>query len=222
MDPCPSPAEGFIAADVLEELPGLRLLWTALEGPLRPDSRALRDRLRLLSDRFHGAGVVTMRTRPVDHAYRAFFRQIGLDPDVQRTPAEEAALSRLLRGGLSAPDPLHAALLIALVETGVPVWALDGDRMRAGGLGIRQSGEGEALGEGDQCVSLRPGRLVVADAVCIHGLLFGELAQGHEARRASGRIVLFAVGVDGVPEIHLTEALWLAAEALVGAEAADG
>lgn len=216
MDPEASPAEGFIAPEVRAELPGLRLRWTELEGPFRPDFAVLRARLRMLSDRIHGARVITMRTRPVDQAYRAFFRQTGLDPDVQRTPAEQAALARLLHGGLSAHDPLHAALLIALVETGVAVWALDGERVGAGGLGIRQTGAGEALGAGNHRVALSPGRLVIADPGRIHALLFGELAHGHEAVLACQRVVLFAVGVGGVPDLHLTEALWLAAEALAG------
>ncbi|MDQ6822376.1 MAG: hypothetical protein M3076_18920 [Actinomycetota bacterium] len=216
MDQDASPEEGFIAPEVREELPGLRLRWAALEGPGQTDFAALRARLRMLSNRFDGAGVITMRTRPVDHAYRAFFRQTGLDPDVQRTPAEQAALSRLLHGGLSARDPIHAALLIAVVETGVGVWALDGDRVDAGGLGIRQSVEGDELGDGSHRVPVSPGRLVIADPARIHALLFGETASGHAAGRASKRVVLFAVGVDGVPEIHLAEALWLAAEALGG------
>jgi DNA/RNA-binding domain of Phe-tRNA-synthetase-like protein len=219
MDPDAIPAEGFIAPEVRAELPGLRLRWTALDGPFRTDFAALRARLRALSNRFLGADAITMRTRPVDHAYRAFFRQTGLDPDVQRTPAEQAALSRLLHGGLSARDPLHAAMLIAVVETGVGVWGLDGNRVDAGGLGIRQTGEREQLGEGDHRVPVSPGRLVIADPVRIHALLFGELAPGHEAGRASRRAVFFSVGVDGVPEVHLAEALWLTVEALGGGAA---
>ena len=35
-----------------------------------------------------------MRTKPIPQAYRAFFRQIGLDPDVDRIPSEEAARRR--------------------------------------------------------------------------------------------------------------------------------
>lgn len=207
-------ADGFIAQDVQLEFPGLRLRSLRLRAPPRPDSQEVRSRLRALSDRFHGASVVAMRTRPVHHAYRAFFRQAGLDPDLQRPPAEQAATTRLLRGELSAPDPLRGALLIALVETGVPVWALDADRIHDAGLGIRQTREGERLGEDERGVPLRPGRLVIADEVQVHALLFGELAPGHEADRFTARIVLFTVGVDGVPEMHLEESLWVATEAL--------
>jgi DNA/RNA-binding domain of Phe-tRNA-synthetase-like protein len=209
-------AEGFVAPDVRWEFPGLRLRWLRRESPPRLDSREVRSRLGRLSSRFHGAGVVAMRTRPIHRAYRAFFRQTGLDPDLQLPPAEQAAASRLMRGELSAPDALHGALLIALVETGVPVWALDGDRIHDGRLGIRQTGEGETMGEGRHSAPLRPGRLVVADEVCVHALLFGGLAPGHEAGRSAQRVALFAVGVGGVPDMHLEEALWVAVQALAG------
>ncbi len=209
-------SDGCLSPDVRSEFPGLRLRWLDLPGPARPDSRDVRARLRLLSDRIHGAGVVAMRTRPIHQAYRAFFRQTGLDPDLQRTPAEAAATSRLMRGELSAPDALRGALLIALVETGVPVWALDGERVGDSRLGIRETGEGERLGEDPHRSPLRPGRLVVADDACVHALLFGELASGHEPRPSTRRVVLFAVGVDGVPGIHLEEALWVAVQTFVG------
>jgi DNA/RNA-binding domain of Phe-tRNA-synthetase-like protein len=209
--------EGFVAPEVRFEFPGLRLRWLRLEAAARVDSREVRSRLRQLSDRIHGAGVVAMRTRPIHRAYRAFFRQAGLDPDLQRPPAEQAATLRLLRGELSAPDAVQGALLIALVETGVPVWALDCSHIAEGALGIRQTGEGERMGQGEHSVPLRPGRLVVADAVCVHALLFGELAPGHEAGRATPRLGLFTVGVEGVPAMHLEEALWVALEVLGGA-----
>ena len=48
----------------------------------------------------------------------------------------------------------------------------------------------------------------------IHGLLFGELAPGHAATARTKRIALFSVGVEGVPAIHVEEALWVCAEAL--------
>jgi DNA/RNA-binding domain of Phe-tRNA-synthetase-like protein len=204
--------EGFVSPDVGFELPGLRLRWLRLQIESRPDSREVRARLSHLSDRIHGTGVIGMRTRPIHRAYRAFFRQTGLDPDLQRPPAEQAATARLLRGELSAPDALHGALLIALVETGVPVWALDADRVHDDGLGIRQTGEGERLGD----IPLRPGRLVVFDEASIHALLFGGLAPGHEADPSTPRLALFAVGVDGVPDMHIEEALWVAVQALAG------
>ena len=93
--------------------------------------------MRELSDRYRGAGVVAMRTQPIPHAYRTFFRQVGVDPDAARIPSEAAAVGRLLKGGFEARDAVADALLIALVETGVPVWALDADVVDCGSLGIR-------------------------------------------------------------------------------------
>jgi DNA/RNA-binding domain of Phe-tRNA-synthetase-like protein len=153
-----------------------------------------------------------MRTHPIPHAYRAFFRQIGLDPDSTRIPSEEAAVARLLHGGFRSTDLLTDAMLIALVETGVPVWALNSDRVEAGGLGIRTTSEGERFGSVSQ--PLPAGRLVVADSRQVHALLFGPIAPGHDADARTRRVALFAVGVEGVPAIHVEEALWTAADAL--------
>ena len=88
----------------------------------------MRERLRHLANRFRGAEAVLMRTRPIPHAYRVFFRHIGLDPDAQRTPVEQRALERLMHGGFRSAGIVEDALTIAIMETGVPVWALDAAR----------------------------------------------------------------------------------------------
>jgi DNA/RNA-binding domain of Phe-tRNA-synthetase-like protein len=155
-----------------------------------------------------------MRTWPIPHAYRAFFRQIGLDPDVDRIPSEQAAVSRLLYGGFRSRGALEDALLVGLIETGVPVWALDADLVDPGGLGIRTTLAGDVLGRGEHAHGVPAGRLVVADAQCIHAMLFGQVATGHGAGSRTRRIALFSVGVEGVPAIHVEEALWVCAEAL--------
>lgn len=185
---------GLVETAVQSEFPGLRLDWTVLEATVRPSPPAVERRLSELSNLYRGAGVVAMRTKPIPHAYRAFFRQVGLDPDASRIPSEEAAVSRLLRGRFRSRDTLEDARLIALVETGVPVWALDAGGVDEDSLGIRNAA----------------GRLVVADAVRVHATLFDEPEPGHAPGRRSSRIVLFAVGVEGVPAIHLEEALWVA------------
>jgi DNA/RNA-binding domain of Phe-tRNA-synthetase-like protein len=153
-----------------------------------------------------------MRTQPIASAYRVFFRQIGLDPDVSRIPSEELAVTRLLRGGLPSDGLPVDALRIALIETGVPVWALEAAGVDEAGLGIRLSAPGDSFGA--QGHPLAPGRLVVADARSVHALLFGAIAPGHEVKRGTSRIALFAVGVDGVPDIHLEEALWVCTDVL--------
>ncbi|HUE26186.1 MAG TPA: hypothetical protein VMP89_05385 [Solirubrobacteraceae bacterium] len=205
-------APGFVEPRLKAEFPGLRLAWLTLEPSRRSSPRAVKQRLRSLSNRFHGATVVAMRTQPVPHAYRAFFRQIGLDPDASRIPSEEAAVARLLQGGFRSRDLLADALLIGLIETGVPVWALDGDQVDAGGLGIRTTMAGERFGSVGP--PLPEGRLVVADSGSVHALLFGPLAPGHAAEPKTRRISLFAIGVDGVPAIHIEEALWTCGEVL--------
>ena len=46
-----------------------------------------------------------MRHQPIPWAYRVFYRHIGLDPDVQRTPVEELALERMKQGGFKSQQP---------------------------------------------------------------------------------------------------------------------
>lgn len=205
-------APGFVEPRLKEEFPGLSLAWLTVETRTGGSPRWVVQRLRGLSDRVRGTSVVAMRTQPIPHAYRSFFRQIGLDPDSARIPSEEAAVARLLHGGFRSSDLLTDAMLIALVETGVPIWALKADLVDAGGLGIRTTTEGERFG--DVSRGLPEGRLAVADAARVHALLFGALAPGHAADSRTRRVALFAIGVEGVPAIHIEEALWTAAETL--------
>jgi DNA/RNA-binding domain of Phe-tRNA-synthetase-like protein len=211
-----APAAGFVEPELRAEFPHLRLDWVTVQAAARPSPPAVRQRLRRLSDRYRGANVVAMRTQPIPHAYRTFFRHIGLDPDAERVPSEEAAVMRLLHGEFRSQDLVRDALLIALVETGVPVWALDAALVDAAGLGIRTSVAGERMGTGDYAMTLLPGRLVVADARAVHALLFGEVAPGHEVTPRTARLALFSVGVEGVPAIHIEEAMWLCLEILTG------
>jgi DNA/RNA-binding domain of Phe-tRNA-synthetase-like protein len=197
---------------VAQELPGLRLLHVeaqvARRGSLTGGSpQDIRARLRELSNQLRGAGAVAMRRQPVPSAYRVFFRQIGLDPDVVRTPIEAAVLERMLRGGFLSGGLLHDVLLIALIDTGVPVWALDAAAVE-GALGIRASLAGERLGRAASARQLPAARLVVADASTPLAVLFGELAPSHAPGAATRSVVLFAVQVAGVPALYAEEALW--------------
>jgi DNA/RNA-binding domain of Phe-tRNA-synthetase-like protein len=212
------PAPGWCAAEVQQELPGLRLLSTEVQvarrGSLTGRSPAdVRGRLRELSNRMRGATAVAVRRQPVPAAYRVFFRHIGLDPDVVHTPIEAAVLERMLRGGFLSAGLLHDVLRIALLDTGVPVWALDAQRVE-GPLGVRPSLEGEHLGRGADAPQLPAGRLVVADGSAPLAVLFGALAAGHEPRAGSRRLLLFAVQVGGVPDLYVEEALWNCRSAL--------
>jgi DNA/RNA-binding domain of Phe-tRNA-synthetase-like protein len=209
-----SSGRGLIAPELTAEFPGLRLHWTGLKARVGASPRDVRRRLRELSDRVAGAGVVAMRTQPIPHAYRAFYRQVGLDPDAARIPSEEAAVRRLLQGRFGSRDTLNDALLIGLVETGVPVWALDARRVALDSLGIRTARSGERLGSGPEGLLLTAGQLVVADASRVHASLFGEPAPDHAPGPGTRQIVLYAVAVEGVPTIHVEEALWVCTDIL--------
>ena len=205
---------GFVEPQLRAEFPGLRLEWLTVEASPRASPPEVKERLRLLSSRYRGAAVVAMRTHPISQAYRAFFRQIGLDPDVTRIPSEQVAVDRLLHGGFRPRNLVDDALLIALVETGVPVWALSAELVASGGLGIRTTVAGDRLGCTDYANYLPPGRIAVADARYVHALLFGDVAPGHGVSVRSGEIAVFAVAVDGIPAIHVEEALWVCVDVL--------
>jgi DNA/RNA-binding domain of Phe-tRNA-synthetase-like protein len=212
------PVGGWLAPRVAEELPGLRLLQSEVEVLRRHSLRGasppdVEKRLRELSDRVRGARAIGIRREAVPAAYRVFFRQVGIDPDVQRTPIEAIVVERMLRGGFPSGGMLEDILTIALLDTGVPVWALAAGLVH-GRLGIRLSRHGEPLGRGADPPPLPEGRLVIADEQDALAVLFGETAPGHEARDDSGRLLLFAVQVPGVPSLFAEEALWWCESAL--------
>ncbi|MGI8624305.1 MAG: phenylalanine--tRNA ligase beta subunit-related protein [Solirubrobacteraceae bacterium] len=213
------PVEGAVEAALAEELPGLRLWWLPVAAGEQPSPPALRERLRDLSSRFRGAQAVALRSKPIPHAYRAFFRHIGLDPDVDRVPVEAAVVQRLTDGQFRSRSRLRDALTIAVMETDVPVWALDADAV-GGELGLRRAVEHEPLGRGDDRAPWLPaGRLVVADRAGPVAVLFGAVAASHHPTAATRRSVLFSVQVEGVPAIHVSEALWTVVDILDDAEA---
>jgi DNA/RNA-binding domain of Phe-tRNA-synthetase-like protein len=213
-----APTPGWCAREVEQELPGLRLLTAQVEvarkGSLTGESPAdVQGRLRELSNRFRGAAAVAVRREPVPSAYRIFFRHIGLDPEVVRTPIEAAVLERMMKGGFLSGGLLEDVLLIALIDTGVPVWALDAERLD-GPLGIRASVAGERLGSLPDAAVLPAGRLVIADASTPLAILFGEAASDHAPQARTRRLTLFAVQVAGVPDLYAEEALWICGSSL--------
>lgn len=218
MSEAAAPSIGWRAPEVVQELPSLRLLLAEVEvgragsltGASPPD---IQQRLRERSSRFRGARAVSIRLEPVPAAYRVFFRHIGLDPDVVRTPIETAVLERMIRGGFPTGGLLADVLLIALTDTGVPVWALASETLE-GPPGIRESVEGERLGAGRYGRLLPAGRLVVADSRHALAVLFEEPARAYAPRAGTRAVTLFAVQVAGVPTLFAEEALWSAASAL--------
>ncbi|MGH2913439.1 MAG: hypothetical protein ACRDMX_00450 [Solirubrobacteraceae bacterium] len=205
----PAPSSGLLAAAVRDEHPGLRLSSITVGLAGASASRAPVALLRQLSDRFSAQEAIAMRTKGVAHAYRAFFRQVGLDPDIHRIPSEQAAVERMLAGGWRSKHPIGDACLVALIETGVAVWALDADRLDRAGLGIRVATELDA-----QLAPVAPGTLVIADGTRACAQLFCEPFVACAAGPGSARATLFAVAVDGVSELHVQEALFCARELL--------
>ena len=204
---------GWVQEDVAAEFPQVALLFTTVEASPGRSPRGVKQRLHGLSDRLRGAQAIVMRQAPIPWAYRVFYRHIGIDPDAQRTPLEAAVLERLLRGGFKSRSLLDDALTIALVETGVPFWALDSEAVE-GDLGLRVAGADETLGRGPQALPVPAGRLVVADERSPLAALFGEVATGHGVTRDTRHMTLFTVRVAGVPQIHVEEALFTCLEIL--------
>jgi DNA/RNA-binding domain of Phe-tRNA-synthetase-like protein len=212
------PTLGWLAQDVEAELPQLRLLSCEVQvGRAEPvTARCPPDvqlRLRGFSNQFRGARAIAIRREPVPAAYRVFYRQIGLDPDVERTPIEAAVGERMLRGGFLPGDLLEDILLIALLDTSVPVWALAAETVD-GPLGIRASVEGERLGNSADGPMLPAGRLVIADSSAPLAVLFGDLAPAHRPQASTRELTLFALVVAGVPALYAEEALWTCQTAL--------
>lgn len=207
----PAPRQGWVAPHLAAEFPGLGIAWIELDSHPVKSPEPVRHRLRGLSDRFFGAHAIHMRERPIPWAYRVFFRQIGLDPDRIRTPVEQLALDRLHDGAFKSQGLPADALTIATVETGVALRAFDAGQLQ-GELCIRDSAPGESLG--GRPGLLPQGTLTIADGGGPVGLLFGATAEGREVQEVTRRLIVSAVQVNGVPQIAVDEALWMAAGAL--------
>jgi DNA/RNA-binding domain of Phe-tRNA-synthetase-like protein len=185
---------GLVAPSLAAEHPGLRLAWTevaAVPGPTPPELRA---RMRAMADRMRGAQAIALRHQDVPHAYRVFFRHVGLDPDVVRTPVEAIWARRMEQGGLRPQNLVDDALTVAVMETGVGVWAFDAAHL-VGPPGLREGEEG---------------RLVIGDEAGELAPLFGPPAPRAAVTRATRRIALVAVAVPDVPDMSVEEALWTA------------
>lgn len=207
----PSPRQGWVAPYLVAEFPGLGIAWVEVDCRPAKSPEPIRQRLRGLSDRFFGAHAIHMRERPIPWAYRVFFRQIGLDPDRIRTPVEQLALDRLHDGAFKSRGLPADAITIATVETGVAMRAFDADQLQ-GELCVRDSAPGESLA--GRPGELPQGTLAIADELAPVGLLFGASAEGRGVDQRTRRVALVAVQVNGVPQIAVDEALWMAAAAL--------
>jgi DNA/RNA-binding domain of Phe-tRNA-synthetase-like protein len=194
--------DAFVAPGLAAEFPGLDLLGRRVVSAPARSPQGLREQLDALADRWRGPQAIGLRAQPVVQAHRVFFRHVGIDPDVHRVPQEAAIVRRLVEGGFRSHGLPQDALTLAVVETGVGVWALDAARIR-GPLELRAEEDGT---------------LVVADLDGPVTLLFhdpqGDLAPG----RGTTALLLYAVLVPGVPPLFAQEALDLAVEMLEGEE----
>ena len=206
-----APEPGWIDPEVGEEFPGLLIVSSALATTTGRSPEALKERLRALSDRVAGQQAILLRQQAIPWAYRVFFRHIGLDPDTTRTPIEQLIFERIHDGRFKSRNRVDDALTIAMVESGVAVRAFDADRVE-GRVGLRLSAEREGF-EG-RVSPIPEGTIVVADERRALGILFGKTAEGRGVRRGTSRVLLVAIGVRGVPDIALEEALWVAGSAL--------
>jgi DNA/RNA-binding domain of Phe-tRNA-synthetase-like protein len=202
---------GWVSAELRDEFPGLALRYVMVDRGSGRTPRGVKERLARLSDRFAGPQAINLRHQPIPWAYRVFYRHIGLDPDEQHTPVEAVALERMKKGGFVSQNLLDDALTIGIIESSVALRAFDADRVE-GRIGIRQTQPGEPL-EG-RPGALPEGTLVIADEARPLALLFGAVGAGRGVTPRTKRTTLVAVQVQGVPDVAVEEALWLAADVL--------
>jgi DNA/RNA-binding domain of Phe-tRNA-synthetase-like protein len=188
----PAPRPGWVSPHLQAEFPGLSLATVEVDGRPGRSPEPVRRRLRDLSDRLFGAEAIRLRSRPIPWAYRVFYRQIGLDPDRDRTPVEQLVLDRLQDGGFRSRGLPADALTIATVETGVALRAFDADRLE-GELCIRDAAPGESLP--GQASELARGTLTLADEAGPVSLLFGDTRSEFAVDRDSRRIAIAAIGI---------------------------
>jgi DNA/RNA-binding domain of Phe-tRNA-synthetase-like protein len=213
--PEPQLDPGWIAEELRIEFPELRLVTTTIDAAVERTPHEVKERLKVLSNRYTGQKAIALRQQPIPWAYRVFFRQVGIDPDEHRTPVEAHALERMRAGGFKSQNLMLDALTIATVETGVPVIAFD-DAVLDGPLGLRVSEPGELLG-GSGARPLSSRQVVVADAERSVAVLFSDFAEGVEPTSRTRRVRLAAVQVKGVPDVSVEEALWTVVETVLGA-----
>jgi DNA/RNA-binding domain of Phe-tRNA-synthetase-like protein len=205
---------GLVDSDLAGEFPSLALHWMQLQGSSGRSPQPVRERLKEMSNRISGPKAIQMRQEPVPWAYRVFFRQVGIDPDERRTPAEEVVLDRLKHGGFRSRNLLDDAITIATYETGVPVVAFDADQVRPP-LGLRLARPNELMGSAGRPLS--SGQIVIADEERPVAVLFADLDPDCGVTPRTARMVLAVVQVEGVPDIAVEEALWTVEEIVTGA-----
>ncbi|MBA3301491.1 MAG: hypothetical protein H0T15_06435 [Thermoleophilaceae bacterium] len=188
-----------VSDELASEFPALGLAFTLIEGGPGRSPRALKRRLKEMSDRYTGARAVSLRQEPIPRAYRMFVRQVGIDPDDSPPPMEAISLERMRAGEFASRNLLDDALLCATMDTGIPVFAFDAERTD-GPPRLELTGTGR--------------RLVIADARGMLAELFGRTGESSAVSAGTSRILLCAPTVKGVPDVSVEEALWIVSDLL--------
>lgn len=212
------PRTGWIDHTVAASFPDLGLHWARslvsfMPGPRKQAKAGLRE----LSASHQTGRVVARGDDATVRAHQIFFRRIGLDPDrPPRTPAQAAMADRLLQGEFKSRGFLEDASLIALIETGVRVSAMDAAAF-SGSLGVRGARPDEAIEDTDgKPAPLRPGALVVAGDGAPMAAVFGAVDKRWRVQKATAEVILFAIRPPGVAAMQADEAVWMARSILSG------
>lgn len=210
---------GWVAPELAEELPGLEVYSLTVAARPAKTPEAIRQRMRDLAGRITGAKVVQSRQDTVPWSYRVLWRRLGVDPDSDRTPVEELMVQRLEHGGLPSSGMPNDAIVVATLETGVPVVVLDAAKVH-GEPGLRPAGPAETLGGAEGL--LRSGEVVYADEQAPLARLGGEVAAARAVDDATTSMLICALAAAAVSQIEIDEALWIAAELLEAAGSLEG
>jgi DNA/RNA-binding domain of Phe-tRNA-synthetase-like protein len=204
---------GTVDPTLLAELGGIEL-WTTTVALGRGAEGAGRERLGRLSGSLRAAERIRERAGRLAHpAYPAFERQLGLDPAVPPTALEREAREVVVTGRLLPVDPYHDVRLAILAEVGVPLGALDARRTR-GPWRVRPATGAERWG--GHGVAVPDGEVVLADADGPVAPVVGDPPCGLRAGGRARAVVLYAIGVPGMPDWEVSEAVWRAARYLSG------
>lgn len=209
---------GWVAPELAAEFPGLAVYWLTVDARPGKTPNAVRERMRMLAGRISGATVVQSRQDTVPWSYRVLWRRLGVDPDTDRTPVEELMVQRLEHGGLPSRGMPADAVVVATLETGVPVFVADAAKL-SGSPGLRPARTGETLGgmEG----MLRAGEVVYADEQAPLARLDGQVAGDHAVDDDTTAMAVCALAASAVSQVEIEEALWIAAD-MLEADGADG
>ena len=209
--------EGWIVTAVADEFPDLRLRWIEVDGGRRP----AQPRRRCATG--CGTTVRPLQRRAGDRDARppGPARLPRLLPPHRPRPRRDAHAGRGGRDGPPHGGRLHLARPALGRAAARPRRdrraGLGGRRTTSldGPLGIRQARGGERLGAGQYANDLLPG--TARGRGCRDA---GRRAVRRHRRAeylptpATKRVRVFTVQVEGVPELHVEEALWSCAEAL--------